>query len=155
MSWSFHLLNGDLNPAGPGGLAQVTGSQKLIQDLRCALLEPIGTDLMNPSFGSSLDGGVDPSTGASLPGFIGQQGTDFALLEIESEIRRVLAVYQSSQIDRMYADQQQTGQNSLSPGEVLQSVDSVVLQQADDRLVVSVMITAGDGTSIPIVQAVQ
>jgi hypothetical protein len=72
MSWSLRIQNGDLMLDGTN-LGRATGSAKLIQDLRCAILEKMGTDDLHPEYGSLLDGGRDES-GDVQPGYIGRPG---------------------------------------------------------------------------------
>lgn len=154
MSWSLHLRNGDLNPSGPGGLAQVTGSQKLVQDLRCALLTPIGTDPLHLDFGSTLDGGTGPD-GSIIPSAIGSVIDTNTILYIESEIRRVLTGYQEQQVNRLLADQATLGgKNTFAQGEILYSIDNVNVQQIGDVVVASAALTTSDGDSITLTNPV-
>jgi phage baseplate assembly protein W len=145
MSWSFAIKNGDLNPYGPGGYQTVTGSQKLLQDLRVWLLTPRGSDPLHLDYGSTLDGGtVD---GATVESSIGSIIDPTRLLALESEVRRVLYAYQQQQMDRLYADQQQLGgKNTFSVGEILYDVENVQLSQIGDVVVIAVSIRASDGT---------
>lgn len=123
MSYSLHVRNGDLNPAGPGGLAVVTGSQKLVQDLRHHLLEPRGHDPMHPSYGSTLDGGVTPD-GRAPDEFIGSLMGRERLMMIEAEIRRILIAHQTAQMDRIRADvARYGGKHTMSSGEVLTDIE--------------------------------
>lgn len=148
MTFSFQLLNGDLNPQGPSGLAQVTGSQKLIQDLRCWYLTAIGSNPLHLDYGSSLDGG--PGTdGTPIMSLLGNVIDANLILQVEAEIRRVLAAYQQQQVQRLLQDQQNlSGKNTFSQGELLQQVDSVNVSQVGDVLVANVQITTMDGTTI-------
>lgn len=154
MSWSLHLRNGDLNPAGPGGLAQVTGSQKLVQDLRCALLESLGNDPLHLDWGSTLDGGIGPD-GSTIPSAIGSVIDTNTILYIESEIRRVVTGYQQSQLSRLLDDQAKFGgKNTFAAGELLYSIDSVNVQQIGDVVVASVALTTSDGDQITLVNPI-
>lgn len=154
MTWSFQIKNGDLNFAGPGGFATVTGQQKLIQDLKNWLLEPRGTDAFHPDYGSILDGGT-ANDGSVIEGSIGSVVTPEALLVIESEVRRVLNGYQQQQISRLQREAPlYGGLNTFSAGEVLSSVDDVQVIQIGDTVLVTVIVTVGDGNSISFTQAV-
>lgn len=148
MSWSFQLQNGDLSPFGPGGLAVVTGSQKLVQDLRCWLLESVGTDPLHLDYGSNLDGGKSPD-GTIIESNIGSVIDKQHLLAIESEVRRVLNAYQEQQVNRLYRDQQALGgKNTFSAGEILYSIQSVQVTTVGDVVVVQVGIQTADGQSV-------
>lgn len=154
MSWSFQLKNGDLNFAGPGGFATVTGQQKLVQDLKDWLLEPRGSDPFHPDYGSILDGGI-ASDGTVIEGSIGSVITSESLLTIESEIRRVLGAYQQVQIQRLQRESAlYNGLNTFSAGEILSSIDDVQVIQVGDTILVTVFITTGDGNAISFTQAV-
>lgn len=148
MSYSFHVLNGDLNLSGPSGFATVTGTQKLIQDLRDWILEPRGTDVTHPEYGSVIDGGVLPD-GTVVASNIGSVIDQSRLLDIEAEIRRVLAAYQNQQIQRLQADALAlNGKNTFAAGEVLVAVQDVQLQQFADTILVKVQVLTNAGTII-------
>lgn len=152
MTWSFHTKNGDLNFAGPGGFATVTGQQKLIQDLKNWLLEPRGTDALHPDYGAVLDGGLLPD-GSEAESLIGSQLTSEALVLVESEIRRVLAAYQQQQLDRLTRESAlYGGKNTFSAGEILVAVQAVNVQQVADTVFVTVTIQTGDGDQISFTQ---
>lgn len=154
MSYSLHIRNGDLNPSGPGGIAVVSGQQKLIQDLKHAILEPRGTDPMNPSFGSTLDGGLLPD-GTVVGTNIGQSITRERIANIEAEVRRVLASYQKSQIARLQRESAKFGgKNTFSAGEVLQSVDNVEVFAVQDVVVVRVALRTASGARLQLLQPV-
>src|SRR4051812_37950439 len=102
MSWSLQLRNGDL-ALGGANLGIVTGSQKLTQDLRCAILEKMGTDELHPWYGSLLDGGMD-AEGVVSPGYIGETDWELGALNVQAEIRRIAKQYQDAQAARLEND---------------------------------------------------
>ncbi len=154
MTWSFNIRNGDLILGGPGGLATVDGTTKLLQDLRCRLLEPVGTDPVNPSFGSTLDGGID-AAGQEIVSNIGSMISADVQLEIEAEVIRCLQEHQKQQLDRIKAEQQRyNGQTYLTPSEMLYEIVSVESTQVRDTLIVKVQIGTGTGQTISIIQPV-
>jgi hypothetical protein len=154
MSYSFHIKNGDMNLSGPGGFAIVSGQQKLVQDLKNWLLEPRGTDASHPEYGSIIDGGIQPD-GSIVQSSIGTTIDDERLLDIETEIRRVLLAYQQQQIDRLQKEVvQYNGKNTFSPGEILRSVESVDVAQLDNAVIVKITILTSDGQTISFVQPV-
>lgn len=148
MTYSFQLQNGDLNPIGQGGVAVVTGTNKLAQDLRNWILSPVGSNPLHLDYGSSLDGGMS-TDGAFVPSMIGSlNGSDVAL-QVEAELRRVVYAYQQQQGARLLADQQAYGgKNTFAPGEILYSLDNVTVNQVGDVLVAGLSITASDGQSL-------
>lgn len=148
MTWSFQVKNGDLNFAGPGGFATVTGQQKLIQDLKNWLLTPRGTDPLHPDFGAILDGGINPD-GSDADPIIGDVITAATLVLIESEVRRVLGAYQQQQLDRLNREViLYSGKNTFSMGEVLVAITNVTCTQIGDTVLVSCSIQTGDGSSL-------
>ena len=145
MTWSFQISNGDLNPFGPGGYATVTGTQKLLQDLRIWILTPRGSDPLHLDYGSTLDGGT--VGGTVVQSNIGTMIDKTRLLALESEVRRVIYAYQQQQMDRLYTDQQALdGKNTFSPGEILYDLQNVQVSQIGDVVVLAVSIQASDGS---------
>jgi hypothetical protein len=148
MTWSFAIKNGDLSLSGPGGLASVSGSNKLIQDLRHWLLEPRGTDPMHAGYGSTLDGGTledGTRVGSSIGGlFVAED-----LIAIEAEVRRVLAAYMQVQADRLSREQTSFGgRNTFSQGEILRTVNDVQVRQLADVALVNIDISTADGSRV-------
>lgn len=151
MSWSFHILNGDLNLGGPGGFATVSGTQKLIQDLKHWFLEPIGTDPMHPDYGSAFEGGVMPD-GTQIEPQIGTVITGEALLAVESEVRRVLYAYQDQQLQRLNREAVlYSGKNTFAAGEILLSVDDVKVEQVADVVLATISLTTQSGNAVSFV----
>ncbi len=152
MSWSFQIRNGDLNFDGPGGFATVTGTQKLLQDIKCALLTPQGTDPSHPGFGSIVQGGIT-ADGVEVPTMIGSLVTPELRLDLESEIRRILHTIQAQQLDRLTRESViYGGRNTFSQGEILASVDNVVINQVGDTLLVRIVFTTGNGDQVTLTQ---
>lgn len=153
MTWSFQIKNGDLNFAGPGGFATVTGQQKLVQDLKSWLLTPRGTDAFHPDYGSVLDGGSMPD-GTVIEGSIGSLISSESLMTIESEVRRVLNAYQQQQLDRLTREAPlYGGKNTFSAGEILASVNDVKVVQVGNVALVTCSISTGDGNAVSFTQA--
>lgn len=144
MSWSLQLRNGDL-ALGGAQLGQVTGGAKLVQDLRCAILESRGMDDMHPLFGSLIDGGLD-DYGVEQPSIIGTSDWDRIALRVDAEVRRICSEYQRQQLARAREDRYTYGESTLRSDELLLQVNSIQMVQAQDQLMVTVSITTGNGT---------
>src|SRR5207237_2341593 len=86
---SLRVEDGDL-VLGGGRRAQVVELEdKLLQDLRMWLLEPLGTNPLAPNFGSTLSG------------MIGMSDPDALGLEVETEVERILGLYQQTQLENI------------------------------------------------------
>lgn len=143
MSWSLELRNGDFT-AGAARLGTVTRHRKLFQDLRCAVLERMGTDNLHPGYGSLIDGGRSPD-GVEHPGVIGETDLQMIVLEIESEIHRISRNLQRQQLARAKQDHLTYGKPTLEPAEVLVGVSGIDFYQREDVLKVTVTVqTASD-----------
>jgi hypothetical protein len=143
MSWSLQIANGDLVLNGTS-LATVTDGAKLVQDLTCDLLEPMGTDDAHPTFGSLIDGGIQ--NGVYQPGVIGEQNNDQAATFVQSEVSRVCSDYQKSQIARNNSDASTYGKPTITPGETLIQVENISIQESQDQMLVGVTLRTGAGT---------
>ena len=148
MSWSLRLQNGDLSTEGTK-LGQVSGGQKLIQDLKCALLERRGLDDMHPSYGSLIDGGRD-EFGREVPSLIGSVDWERAGIRVEGEIRRIATEYQARQVRRAENDRYRYGESTLSNSELLLSIQQISMTQAQDKLMVRVLLDTATGEQISI-----
>lgn len=143
MSWSLQLRGGDL-VIGGSNFGTVTDQNKLIQDLRCAILERMGTDEDHPWFGSLIDGGR--LNGVDQPSIIATDDWNVAVLAVEGEIRRIVDDYQKRQIVRTERDRTTYGKPTLTPGELLMGLGDIKFYQAQDNLLCRVtLITGADG----------
>ncbi|MEM3008430.1 MAG: hypothetical protein QXU32_01730 [Nitrososphaerales archaeon] len=155
MSWSFKITNGDLDFSGPDGFATVTGTAKLIQDLKHWLLEPLGSDPFHPDYGSALNGGVFPD-GRAVPSAIGGLINGESLTRIEAEVRRVLNAYRQMQVSKMQAEAMlYGGRNTLGVGEILFSINDVKVKQYGDTVLVNCVITTADGNQVTFQQSLK
>ena len=148
MSWSLQLRNGDLVSDG-AQLAQVTNQNKLIQDLRCAILERRGTDDMHPRFGSLIDGGYDDQ-GNWVSSLIGEDEINFVVTQVESDLRKIALEHQSRQAARAQDDRLVYGASTLNNPELLMEVRNVRFIQSQDKLMVTVSIRTGGNQDLDI-----
>lgn len=149
MSWSLELRNGDL-ALGGSRLGQVTGAQKLVQDLRCKILEPRGNDDMHTSLGSTIDGGID-ELGNDIASVIGIADWEYVSLRIQNEIRRITNEHQRVQLARAQDDRYRYGESTLLNTELLVDVTSIQFNQVADTLFVQVQLVTGQGDTIPVI----
>lgn len=148
MSWSLRIRNGDLAIDGDR-LEIITAEQKLIQDLKCHILEQMGNDDTHPSFGSLIDGGRKPD-GRLVEGVIGRVDWDFVRLEVEQDLQRIFSEHQAKQLSRAKADSQVFGRTTLTAGEVLISVKDLkmVLRATTMIILVTLQTAANSFTEI-------
>jgi hypothetical protein len=140
MSWSLQLRGGDLVTDG-ASFGTTTGAGKLVQDLRCAILERMGTDEDHPWFGSLIDGGR--LNGVEQTSLIATGNWDMAILAVEGEIRRIVDLYQKQQIARSERDRSSYGKPTLTPSELLMGVGNIEFFQAQDNLLCRVTLITG------------
>ena len=141
MTWSLALQNGDLSLNSSNGFETVTNEDKLVQDLRCHLLEKMGDDDLHPEFGSLLNGGTLPD-GTSHNGYIGEQDDDITVLGIQSEITRVVNNYQEQTLARAKTDKLTYGKATLTHGEVLYDLNAVKVQKDLDKVNITIDFTS-------------
>jgi hypothetical protein len=145
MTWSLEITNGDIS-YGQNGLNTVTGSDKLVQDLSCCILEPLGTDFNDPDYGSIIEGGID-SDGNVYLGLIGSINDTNTSTMIQSEIQRICQNYQAQQVQRNQNDLSTYGSSTLSAGEALLNVSNIQVQQVENMAYVTATLNTGNGTA--------
>jgi hypothetical protein len=139
MSTSLALQNGDLAINGRT-YATVSGKDKLFQDLRCELLEPLGSDPATPGFGTSLNGIISGTT--EIPGVIGGYTTASLILDLKAEFADLLERHQTLQLQTIQDDMvAYNNQTTLDPDEVIQSIDSIDAITSGDTIIVRITLT--------------
>lgn len=126
-------------------LGIVDRQNKLVQDIRLCLLEKMGTDNLHPSFGSLIEGGRTPD-GDEVPGVIGESDLDLVILEVESEVTRIVRNYQRQQLTRAKQDKLVRGRATLDPEEVILELGGIDFQQYQDSLRVTIHVVTGTDT---------
>jgi hypothetical protein len=144
MTWSLKLKNGDLERSG-GQLAKAVNETKMVQDIRCQLLQKMGIDDLHPEFGSLLDGGVAPD-GTVRDSFIGMDDKEMVKLLIYNEIQRVISDYQSRQYARAKIDKMRYGKATLTRNEVVAGVQSITVNEKLDALNIVITLISGEKT---------
>jgi len=133
---SLQVYNGDLSLDSGGRLSFVQGTSKLIQDLTLWLEEPIGTSFTSPSFGSTL---------ASL---VGGSLTSATIVLVQSEVQRILTLYQSQQILALKSAQNSSQLANWNKSEIINSVNIVNAVANYSSVIVYVQLTTLAGNSI-------
>lgn len=143
MSWSFRVTHGDFRLHG-SHFGVVTDEQKLTQDLRCALLEKMGSDDLHPEFGSLIDGGRRLD-GREVAGVVGESRLDLVVMAIESEVRRIGRDYQGRQLARVKSDRSVYNKSTIRPREALISITNINVEQIQDNLNITVTLQTATG----------
>lgn len=144
------IKEGDL-VVGNGRMATVTGSQKLVQDLRCWVLQRMGSDPYQLGYGSLIEGGVQPN-GVVVESPIGMVITNWGEVEsfISSDIQRIVSLYQNEQSRRIREDQSIYNKITLTPDEILKSLDNITYEVQEDTLNVVIHISNMAGQSFEV-----
>lgn len=140
MSKSLSIASGDLSVTGRH-YDTVSGKDKLIQDLRCALIEQVGTDPATPEFGSRFE----------TDDYLGQIYSETLAESAVIDVMTILQTYQQAQLTKI---QQETviynGLNTFDAEEVIDTIDSVDSVFSGDTLVVRVQLTTIAGNQVKI-----
>lgn len=145
MTWSLKLQNGDLVISG-SGLGTADNEAKMVQDLRCQLLEKMGNDVLHPEYGSLIDGGITPD-GTVNESVIAGDDWGLAKIKVQNEITRVINDYQRRQLERAKFDRAQYGKQTLTPREVISGINGITFVESLDQLIVQVHLQTMSGQS--------
>ena len=129
------VSNGDIQ-LNNGQVQFVTGSSKLAQDLALWLKEPLGTGYTTPGFGSQLSS------------MVGQAQGKGSVSSIQSEVFRVLQLYQGQQVIDLQKAQNAAQLSNWNRSEIIQSIDSVTVVPQGSAMLASVSLTTLSNTSI-------
>lgn len=136
MTWSLKLHNGDL-VIGGSGLDVAANEIKMVQDLRCQILEQMGHDPNHPEYGSLIDGGIAVD-GTVYESIIADDDWEMAKLRIQSEIIRIVNDYQRRQLERAKLDKAQYGKQTLTPREIISGINGITFIESLDKLKIQV-----------------
>lgn len=139
---TFQIQGGDL-VIGPGGYATVAGPRKVLQDLSILVREPYGIDRFHPQWGGILEE------------FVGQEVSPVSKALVRGEIERLLQNYMVMQSRQIAADMSLRRKPRFGPGEIIEEVESIKIQQAFDRLNIKVTIRTVSGETIDIIRSVE
>lgn len=135
------LENGDL-VIGEGGFAMIEGSSKVRQDLGIALREQFGLDRFHPRWGSIL---YD---------YIGQPVSTETHMFIESECARIVQNYAMLQTEYLERDLAKGVRPRFSTGELIQSIEKILVAQQYDTFRVRIILRTVSGTQVVLTQSV-
>jgi len=133
---TMRLSGGDLVIGANSDLQMVTGADKVEQDMRCALLEPLGNDRFHPGWGSSLDDFI------SRP-IVGSVESD-----VLAEVNRVVGNYAAVQRDKIESQMLSGADSTYTTDEVVSGVTDVTTHQTYDTVAVKISIGTVSGQTV-------
>jgi len=139
---TLQVTNGDLVLDNGGRLQFAQGNSKLLQDLALWLKEPYGTGFTTPSFGSFL---------TSL---VGGANTPVTLAKVQSEVQRVLTLYQSNQILRLQQAQSANELANWNKSEIISSINSIQVTPYQTAVNVYVSLTTLANTQTNVILSI-
>jgi len=129
------VSNGDIQ-LNNGKLQFTVGSNKLIQDLTLWLEEPLGTGFTTPGFGSLLTDIVGKAQGYNTSS------------TIQSEISRVLQLYQGQQALSLQNAQNSAQLSYWNKSEIIKSIDSVQVSIQNTSVIANIYLTTLANTKL-------
>ena len=132
---SFKIADGDL-VVSARRVEMVTNEDKLVQDLSLWLRKPIGSDFTAPNFGSTL---------LSLIGAADAREQRF---DAESEVLRVLALYQATQFEKVKSAIDNGTASVYSRRELLNEIRGVNSSVDQDTVTIVATIATAQGRDI-------
>ena len=141
--YSLKIVDGDLAMLGDGTIAQISGAERIRQELSCWLLEPLGTDVMYSNFGSTLNDSI------------GSPITSDNLLEVKTEVTRVVnnyIEYQKKQYEAARNRSTDAVLNAWSEDDMIARVDYIRVDAVADTVAVVVKLTTAAGLGISVEQ---
>ncbi len=137
--YGLKLVDGDFSLRDDGRVNLVSGAERVAQDLSCWLLEPVGTDMVYPAFGSVLWD------------MIGEPATDSAYDNLLGEIGRVCANYVQYQEERRQDDEHNMSVVDYSQtwpdSDIIVRYDASNADMFTDTANVNIGVTMADGRS--------
>ena len=129
------VSNGDIQ-LNNGKLQFSVGSNKLIQDLTLWLEEPLGTGFTTPGFGSLLADIVGQAQGSNISN------------TVQSEISRILQLYQGQQALSLQNAQNSAQLSYWNKSEIIKSIDSVQVSIQNTSVIASIYLTTLANTNL-------
>lgn len=133
---TLRLKDGDLSIDLGRRLEFVRGRDKLLQDLKLWLLEPLGTGFTTPSFGSLVEG------------FIGSDDPEEVAADLAAEIRRVILLYQRWQLERITAARTEGTLGYWTKSEIIEEIVEVKTRAVYDTVEVKISLKTLTGDRI-------
>ncbi len=101
---TWKIKNGDIATDSVGRVEEITGANKVVQDLRSWLLNDTGYNRNHPEMGTDLDD------------FVGQVVTPRTLSDIRTTVREALNTYMDQQMDDLRKRVEERGEPYIAIG---------------------------------------
>lgn len=138
------ITDGDLALQGNGDVIQISGAERIAQELSCWLLEPLGSDRLYTGFGSDI--------GDQIGTIIDSD----ALLAVKTEVVRVVKnyiAYQQNQMTNAKADNLTDFVNAWNEDDIISTINSVSVTSGSTTVTVVVSLTTAGGSSVTVTQS--
>lgn len=138
------ITDGDLALQGNGDVVQISGAERIAQELSCWLLEPLGSDRLYTGFGSDI--------GDQIGTIIDSD----ALLAVKTEVVRVVKnyiAYQQNQMTNAKADNLTDFVNAWNEDDIISTINSVSVTSDSTTVTVVVSLTTAGGSSVTVTQS--
>ena len=132
---TLRLSGGDL-VLGPGGFETLTGPDRIMQDLRVALSEPLGVDRFHPGWGSKIDD------------FIGLPLDQVTAFDLEQEVNRVIGNYMTVQAEKAGRDALREDTQRYSTADLVSHISDVNVEYRQDQAQITITIATLSGEEI-------
>lgn len=132
---TLRLSGGDL-VLGPGGFETLTGAERIIQDLRVALSEPLGVDRFHPGWGSRVDD------------FVGRVLDGSTAFDLEQEINRVIGNYMQVQAEKAGRGALRDNGTRYTTSDLISHVSDVKVTYKQDQAQITITIATLSGEEI-------
>lgn len=136
------LHHGDLAIGQSKDYRTTTGPGKVRQDLRCALLEPLGNDRFHPGWGSTLSD------------YVGLSITEDLRQAVLTEVNRVIGNYAAVQRDKVEVDMISGSETRFSTSEIVSAVSYVQVASDLDSVHVNIGIRTVAGETVEISEGI-
>lgn len=142
--YGLKIADGDIAVRGDGDVTQVSGGERLSQEMSCWLLEPLGADPMYPKFGSDL------------ATHVGKPMTADEMSSVSGEVARVAGnyvAYQQTLIANTTGTASQVA-DVWKDDDVVRSVSSIGVSSVTDTCSVRITLETGGGAQLTVAETV-
>ncbi len=138
---SLQIKNGDL-VLGTRGYAEVTGKDKIVQDLNIAVLTPYGSNRFHPTWGCTLDSKIGTPQSALTSQLI------------STEIKRVVGVLMAQQKAQLQTSQSYGYSSPYNNADLISGISSITVTPSYDSVLVNCVVSSASSQTVTLVASV-